>query len=101
MQQLLAKLQNGPAYSCKLGPATTVGFSRSTAIYVHFQFNMRDIRVKNLEVVKVKDLFGARKYGGRCGSPEQCKIVLVRFGIYLYVNKARGGGCPQNFILTL
>jgi hypothetical protein len=60
---------------------------------------MLDIRVKNLKVVK--DLFSVRKYGGHHGSPEQCKIVLMRFGIYLFLNKARGGGCPQNFILAL
>jgi hypothetical protein len=28
------------------------------------------------------------------------KLVLIRLGIYLLVNKARGGGCAENFIRT-
>jgi len=29
------------------------------------------------------------------------KVVLIRLGIYLFVNKARGGGSPKFFIHTL
>ena len=29
------------------------------------------------------------------------KVVLIRLGIYVFVNKARGGGSPKFFINTL
>ncbi len=29
------------------------------------------------------------------------KVVLIRFGIFVFVNKARGGGSPKFFINTL
>jgi hypothetical protein len=31
----------------------------------------------------------------------KCKVVLIRLGIYVFVNKARGGGSPRFFINTL
>jgi hypothetical protein len=32
---------------------------------------------------------------------EASKVVLIRLGIYVFVNKARGGGSPKFFIDTL
>jgi hypothetical protein len=35
------------------------------------------------------------------GTEEKYKVVLIRLGIHVFVNKARGGGNPKFFINTL